>query len=145
MPRKPSAKVVLARGALSEVVLAIADGMAEAGRTIIETAHAPDSPLLPYPTGEGLPKQGGVLTFVDGKKVSGWSQRGVQPKKPRAAQPGKGATTIVGWGFPARFVDRGTIRTPAQPFAEAARDAVAPIIPAIIGRVSRPKIGGKSR
>lgn len=131
MPRAPSKRVVLNRAALSRLELAIADGLLEAGRTIIETADPPDSPLEPYPTGEGLPLQGGVLVYVDGKKVAGWSKRGVQPKKPRAARTPKGSMiAIVGFGFPGRFNELKT------PFLSPAVDQVAPhVIPIVADAV----------
>lgn len=135
MARKPSQRVVLAREALTAVGLAIADGLFEVGRTIIETADPPDSPLDPYPIGEGLVKQGGVLVYVHGEKVAGWSQRGLQPAKPRArtsssaaamADERKGIVALVGWGFPGRLVNNGTINHPPNPFGSRAFDGVAP-------------------
>ncbi len=134
MARKPSARVVLNRQAVDQLRLAVADGLLEVGRTIIELAaeNAPDSPYEPYPTGEGLPKQGGVLAMIDNQKVGGWSQRGTQPRKPKAARNSKGITVIAGFGFPARFAELGTVRTPAQPFLSPAEAEVRPHIPDII-------------
>jgi hypothetical protein len=142
---KPSAKVVLNRGKLDAAVLAVADGFLEVGKTIVELAgeSAPDSPYDPYPTGQGLPNQGGVLVSVNGAKTAGWSQRGTQPKMPRAARGMKqGIVTIVGFGYPARFAEMGTVRTPAHPFLAPARDQVKGHIPEIVGEISRPTIGG---
>jgi hypothetical protein len=145
--RGVSAKVRLRHDALDELTRMVADGATEAGKAIVEiaSAHAPDSPYEPYPTGEGLPKQGGVLTYVNGDKVDGWSLRGVQPAKPRAARiivKAHSVTTLIGFGFPGRFAEGGTIRTPAQPFLAPARDAVGPEgIANIIGDVVRPRLG----
>ena len=144
---KLSAKVVLRREALPEIDRAVADGLFEAGKRIVEraSASAPDSPYDPYPTGEGLPKQGGVLAYVGGQKVNGWSIRGPQPAKPRAARMAVRAhsvTVIVGFGFPARLAETGTVDTPAQPFLAPSRDAEAPSIPATVGSVTRPRLGG---
>lgn len=146
--RGVSKKVRLRREALSEVTRAVADGFLEAGIVLVEqaSASAPDSPLDPYPTGEGLPKQGGVLVYVGNDKVAGWSTRGPQPAKPRAARPllkQHSVTAIIGFGFPARFAETGTVDTPSQPFLTPARDRLAPSIPAIVGDVAKPKIGGK--
>lgn len=148
MARRPSARVVLNRARLNEVTLIVADGLLEVGRTIVEVAaaRAPDSPFDPYPTGEGLPKQGGVLVYAGGQKTAGWSQRGGQPKKPRSV---RGTTkqhsvvAIVGFGFPARLAERGTLRHRGQPFLTPTRDEVRPHIPAIVGPITRPRIGGK--
>jgi hypothetical protein len=131
MPRKPSKRVRIAREKLTAVGLAVADGLLEVGRTIIEVADPPDSPLEPYPTGQGLVLQGGVLVFVHGEKVAGWSQRGLQPKTPRPsagtpAEERKAIVALVGWGFPGRLVQMGTLDTPAQPFGTTAFDQVAP-------------------
>lgn len=143
---KPSARVVLNRAKFDgTIALAVGDGLMEVGRTVVELAaeNAPDSPYDPFPTGEGLPKQGGVIVMVHGQKIAGWSQRGTQPKLPRAARGMKqGVVAIVGFGFPARFAEMGTIRTPAKPFLTPARDQVKPHIPDIVGEISRPKIGG---
>lgn len=142
-----SAKVKLRKAALDEAVRIVADGAFEAGRVIVEiaSANAPDSPYDPYPTGEGLPKQGGVLAYVGGEKVDGWSIRGPQPAKPRAARvmvKSRFISVLVGFGFPARFAEGGTIRTPAQPFLAPARDQVGPQgVANIIGDVVRPQLG----
>lgn len=120
MARKPSSRVVLARAGLDELRLAVADGLLEVGQTIVETADPPDA--TPY--GEGLVTHGGVLVYADRKKVAGWSQRGTQPKKPRAARLGRGITLLVGWGFPGRFQEFGTVHHRAQPFATPAAQEV---------------------
>lgn len=141
MARKPSARVVLARSALTTLGVAVADGLLEVGRTIVEVADPPDSPDLPYPTGEGLPLQGGVLVYAEGKKVAGWSQRGLQPKKPRAAETPKGAVVaIVGFGFPGRFKEGGTVNDPASPFLSPALDQTAPHIGEIMAGVVGPEL-----
>lgn len=145
--RGVSKVVVLRRNALPRVTRIIADGLHEWGRVVVEqaSADAPDSPLDPYPIGEGLPKQGGVLTYVGKDKVDGWSIRGPQPNKPAAARPLLGpdsATVIAGFGFPARFAETGTIDTPSQPFLRPAFDRLAPAAPKIIGTITRAKIGG---
>lgn len=145
--RGVSAKVRLRKGALDDVTYIVADGLQEAGRVIVEraSANAPDSPYDPYPTGEGLPKQGGVLTYVGGQKVDGWSVRGPQPAKPRAARPlvkAHSVSTLVGFGFPARFAEGGTVKQPARPFLAPARDSVGVGgVANIVGDVTRPRLG----
>jgi hypothetical protein len=119
MARGPTARVVLNRAAVDQVMLGSIDGLFELTVTIIEDAatRAPDSPYDPYPTGEGLPKQGAALAYAKGGKVAGWSQRGKQPSKPRAVKPkDNGFVVIGGFGFPAHLAEGGTIRQPAQPF-----------------------------
>lgn len=147
-PRGVSKRVVLRREALSAVTRIVAEGLHESGRVIVEqaSADAPDSPLDPYPTGEGLPKQGGVLTYVGSDKVDGWSIRGPQPNKPRALRPllkKHSVTTAAGFGFPARFAEMGTIDTPTQPFLRPTFDRIAPAVPKIVGKITRPLLGGR--
>lgn len=149
--RGVSAKVKLRKAALDDVTFIVADGAMEAGRVIVEiaSANAPDSPHDPYPTGEGLPKQGGVLVYVAGEKVDGWSIRGLQPAKPRAGRvlvKTHSVTALVGFGFPGRFAEGGTVNQPAQPFLAPARDQVGPQgVANIIGSVTRPRLRSAGR
>lgn len=137
-------KMVVNRAAIDEVTLAMADGLFALGKAIVEEAsgRAPDSPYDPYPKGEGLPKQGGVLAYVNGKKVAGWSLTGKQPKPPRAARvsKGRGVVVIVGWGFPGRFQEFGTVRHGAQPFFTPAVDATLPRATGIMAPIIGPKL-----
>jgi hypothetical protein len=140
-------RMELNQSRLDDVTLAVADGLFEAGRTIVELAseRAPDSPYDPFPAGEGLPKQGGVLVYVANKKTHGWSIRGDQPVKPRAARLTTklhSVVAIIGFGFPGRFNEAGTIRQPARPFLTPSANEVAPHIPEIVGSVTRPKLAG---
>lgn len=146
MPRKPSAKVVLNRAGLTLVGLALADGFMEAGKTIVEIAsdNAPDSPYDPYPTGEGLPKQGGVLVYVKGQKVDGWSTRGTQPKIDRRTADRSGLiTAIIGFGFPGRFAEFGTLKHGAQPFLTPAMNSVVPQIANVMEPAVRARLGSR--
>jgi len=136
MARKASARVVLNRQALSEVHLALAEGVEEVCRTVIETADPPDAP----PYGEGLVKGGGWLVYADSKKVGGGSLQGTQPKKPRAAALIAGITGIVGWGFPGRFLETGTSDTAAQPFFTPAAMQTAEHAPEIMRGVVGPRL-----
>lgn len=129
MARKPSARVVLNRSALTRLGLAVADGVEEIARTCVEVADAPDA--TPY--GEGLVNAGGWLVFVDGKKVAGGSLRGGQPKKPRrVAVPTGMIVGMAGWPFPARFQEAGTVNQPARPFFAPAVTRTAAAAPGIM-------------
>lgn len=143
MARKPSAKVVLARRQFDELTIGVADALADWAKSVITEAagNAPDSPYDPYPLGEGLPKQGGVLAYVSGLKVFGWSLRGVQPKKPRAMRvPAKEHAIAVagGFGFPARLAEAGSIRQPGQPFLAPVFNRRKHEIPEWVARFMRP-------
>lgn len=113
MARRPSARLMLNRAALDEVQLALADGVEEIARTIVETANPPDA----TPFGQGLVTQGGWAVYVGSKKVAGGSLAGIQPKKPRSFKTAPDAITgIAGFGFPARFQEIGTVHERARPF-----------------------------
>lgn len=138
MARKPSARVVLNRERLTAVGVAVADGVAEVCRTIIEVAEPPDA----APFGEGLVTRGGYLVYLGPKKVAGWMTGGLQPKKPRKfrVQGTSGITAMVGFGFPARFQEFGTVHHGAQPFFVPAIEQVIPHIPAIMRSVVGPAL-----
>lgn len=141
MARGPTKRVRLAREALTAVGVAVADGLLEVGRTIVETTRPPDSPLEPYPLGQGLPLQGGVLVYLHGQKVAGWSQRGLQPKKPRnGATPKDAIVALVGFGFPGGLKEGGTLHDPPHPFLSPATDEVTPHIPAILAEIVGPAL-----
>lgn len=130
MARKPSARVVLARSALDRVDLAVADGVTEFVRTVIEVAEPPDA--TPY--GEGLVTRGGWLVYAGPNKVAGGSLDGRQPKKPRAlrVRDSHQIQGIAGFGFPGRFQEHGTATQAAQPFLTPVVVELAPHAPAIM-------------
>jgi hypothetical protein len=93
------------------VFLAIADGLYALAMEIGEEAarRAPDAPAY----GQGLPLNWGANAWALGKKVAG------DPKvqKPRAMRLDRNAAqAVVGFGFPARFNETGTVNQPARPF-----------------------------
>lgn len=140
-------KIAFNRAKVDEAVLAIADGAVAWAQETVEgmIPDAPDSPYMPFPTGEGLPKQGGVLAYFDGKKIAGWSPLGKQPRVPRAARISRtrGLVLIMGWGFPARFNEFGTVRTPAQPFVARGFNEGMGRFVEVAGPVVRAKLGSK--
>lgn len=145
MARGLTQRVVLHRETIDAVILGGVDGLFALAKDVVleAAANAPDSPYDPYPAGEGLPKQGGVLVYVGNTKTHGWSIRGDQPKKPRSARLSTKQHSVValaGFGFPGRFSERGTIRQRAQPFLAPSRDEVAPRIPEIVGEITRPAL-----
>jgi hypothetical protein len=132
-------RVELNRRALHELALAFADGVHEVGKRIVEVADPPDA--APY--GEGLITRGGVLTYVDAKKVAGWTKEGEQPSKPRSVvirRERGNILAIVGFGFPGHFQELGTVHHRAQPFLTPAVSRVEPEAIAILDRVVRPKL-----
>jgi hypothetical protein len=145
MARGFTKRVVLQRSTIDAVILGSIDGLfALAKDVVLEAAkNAPDSPYDPYPAGEGLPKQGGVLAFAKGGKVNGWSQRGNQPAKPRAvrdASKGSGFLVVGGFGFPAHFAELGTIREHARPFLTPALMAKVPDAAPYVAKAVRARL-----
>lgn len=132
-------RVVLNRKAFAEIDLAIADGLFAVAERVIETASPPDAP----PYGKGLVQGGGAVGFLGGKKVNGTTIGGRQIKKPRALRVGRTeAVGVAGWGFPARFVELGTVDTRAQPFlTPAVMSVVGGDAGAVITEAIRKKLG----
>lgn len=119
MPPRTGARVVMNRQAVDTLVLDAADGIVKLAEAIIEEAkpNAPDAP----PLIEGLPQQGGVGGWVDRKRVVPGRVR--YPRTATASRAGvaggagnTGIVVLVGWGFPARFNEIGTVHQPARPF-----------------------------
>ncbi len=129
-----SSRVKLNRAALHGVALAVADGFLEVGKEIVVTADPPDA----TPFGAGLVTRGGTLVYVGADKVGGWGIDGKQPKKPRAfaVKGTSGIHGVVGFGFPARFQEFGTVHHGAQPFFTPAVDRVIPRITSIIRKAA---------
>lgn len=131
---RTSTRVVLNRAALDRAVLAIADGFADAGQESVEMADPPDAP----PFGVGLAETGGTLTYVNGKKIAGYGRDGKQPRKPRAVRVKRSdLITIVGFGFPGRFQEFGTVNHAAQPFLTPVMLAIKGEVEGIVRRHTR--------
>ena len=110
MARKKA--VVINREALHSLDLGIAEGLEALARMALAETRPPDA----APFGVGLIEGGGTISYVDGKKVGGDAD-----KKPRGMKVrGQGVAVGVGFGFPARFVETGTVRQPARPFLSPA-------------------------
>lgn len=118
MPRRPSARVVMNRQAVDAIWLGYADGMQQVGLNVLERTRprVPDRP----PIGKGLVKSGRATTYVNGQKVAGTSNA------PRASHPPGGIITVIGYGFPGRFNEVGTIHQPARPFLTPGMAAEVP-------------------
>jgi hypothetical protein len=141
------------RGTFDAVSLGAADGLFEIAKEIVDVASglAADSPRPPYPLGEGLPRQGGAVAWVGKKKVNNASNDGSQVAKPRslvlleretAQGEAVAATAIAGYGFPARFVELGTVDHPAQPFLTPAAMQVVPGGEAVLSAAMQRRLKG---
>lgn len=135
-----TSRMVLNRKAFAEVELAEVDGMFAVAERVLEVARVPDAP----PHGRGLIEGGGAIAYAGRKKVNGTLIGGRSIKKPRDARlDPSGLTVIVGFGFPARFVELGTIDTPAEPFLTPAVAAVVPNAEVIVSAATRRRLAGQ--
>lgn len=117
-----TSRVVLNRAAFAEIDLAIADGLFAVALRVLEVVRVPDAP----PYGQGLVQGGGAIAYLGNRKVAGTTIGGKQIKKPRSLNTRDGqAVAIVGFGFPARFVELGTLHNHAEPFLTPAVGQVA--------------------
>lgn len=103
MARKISSRTVVNRKALSAISAGFVDGLEELGRTIVERVEPPDDPA----TKERIVGDYGV--WANGRKVAGGAS------KPRAARVKEGITLIVGYPFPMRLQELGSVHQPARP------------------------------
>lgn len=117
-PRGPSKRVVMNREAVGALLVGYADGLHQVGLDVIAAAHVPDAP----PLGVGLVNKWGVATVAVGKRVASSGPVGNIPRE--GAAPKGSITTVVGYGFPGRFVELGTSDTAPQPFLTPAIGAV---------------------
>lgn len=124
MARK--SRVVINRAALDEVTGGLADGVFDITRAILRVSEADAPDAEPY--GEGLVMRGGAVTFVGRKRVhqvrtDGQSTNILKPKGSRGVTGDERAGQIlglVGWGFPAMFLEFGTVHAAPHPFFTAA-------------------------
>lgn len=125
------ARVVLNREALSQLDRVMATGLESLAMRVIQTAKPPDAEKgvgyiggqrFQRTPGRALADNGGWLAYVDGKRVGGWHE---VTRKPRAFKVrGRGVSIAVGFSFPARFQELGTVRQPPRPFLTPAVQAV---------------------
>lgn len=107
MARKVSSRTVVNRKALDAISGGIVDGLAHMGATIIGRTRPPDA----EPFGKGLVTTGDWGVWAGTRKVAGTAS------KPRGVKTAKGTIVmVVGFGFPGRFQELGTINQPARPF-----------------------------
>ena len=131
-------KVVVNRAAFTEWQLGVADGLFEAAKDALAATKVPDAP----PYGQGLVEGGGALAWLDGKKVGGTTIGGRAISKPRGLRTARGeAVAIVGFGFPGRFVELGTVDTAANPFTTAGVMSVVGNVPAEVGAGVAKRLG----
>lgn len=102
-------------------------GMADIGRAVLDAAVVPDAP----PYGKGLVETGAFIVVRGGDEVAGTAEL------PRSVDPGRGVTLAVGYDFPGRFLEGGTIKMAAQPFVTPAVLSVLPRKAAIMRAANR--------
>jgi hypothetical protein len=132
MARKVSTRVVMNRRTLSAIDEGFVQGFEAIGQKVIATTKPPDA----APFGQGLVTTGAYGVWANNRKVAG------PATKPRGARFGQGVHLFIGYGFPARFQELGTVKQPARPFLGPVMDSVMPSTPQIVapymkGRLAR--------
>jgi len=132
-------RVVLNRAAFDAITLAEADGVFEVAKEVLDVVNVPDAPAF----GQGLIEGGGAVAWAAGKKVGGTTIGGKAIAKPRGLKtPSNQVVAIVGFGFPARFVELGTVDTHANPFLTRAVMQVTPGADVIISKATARRLAG---
>ncbi len=104
--KRVSKSVVINRAALTALGEGIADGLLAVGQRTLDLADPNVPDALPY--GVGLVKTGAHVVYIRGKKVGGNATLRRVDKS--------GIVLYVGYGFPGRFQEEGTVNQPARPF-----------------------------
>lgn len=130
MARKVSSRTVVNRKALTAIRAGLVDGMEAVGQAIVGQTRPPDDPTTVHKI------EGDWGVWSDGRKVAGTAA------KPRGAGIKQGVTLLVGFPFPARFNEMGTIHQPARPFFTPTVTEVVPgtgkyLSPAVRKRLGR--------
>jgi len=112
-----TSRVELNRAAVGEVFAAMGYGLLALADAMLANTHPHDH----EPFGQGLVRAGGTAVWVNGKKTGGKASK---PRELRLQNPG--AAAIVGYGFPGRFEELGTVDTPAHPFLTPGVMGLAP-------------------
>ena len=136
--RKESSRVVMNRAALTALAQGIADGYGQFGQTVLDVARpmVPDAP----PYGLGLVNSGGWVVFANGRKVGGTANVRLG-RRDQNRPPRQGIALFVGYAFPGRFAERGTVRTRAQPFLSPALFETLPRLPALVRDATAARLG----
>jgi hypothetical protein len=126
MARRISSRVVLNRKCLTAIREGEVAGLEAFGQAVLATAqpNVPDD--IPY--GEGLVTEGDYGVWSDGKKVAGGGG------KPRGVRTKEGVTLVVGFPFPMRFYEKGTVHQPARPVLTP---AMLGELGSVVGHMSR--------
>lgn len=139
MARAYKSRVELNRKAFAEIELAEADALFEVAQEVLMAVDAPDA----APFGQGLVQGGGAIAYLGRKKVAATQIGGRDVKKPRSLRLKEGESAVaVGYGFPGRFVELGTVDAPAQPFLTPAVARVVPGAEVIISKSIQKRLAG---
>lgn len=111
MARKVNVRTVLNRQALDQMRAGWVDGFEDLALEVLAYADVPDAD----PQDIGLVERGGWGIWADGKKVAG------PGNKPRGLRVKRYVVVMaVGYGFPGRFQETGTVNQPPNPFVTPA-------------------------
>lgn len=116
-------RVVLDPKVVDEIRSAAAEGLLAFAEEILAKANPPDA--TPY--GVGLVDNHGIAVFIDGRQVAGDAQ-----VPPQADVLATGISAFVGYGFPGRFQELGTINQAARPFLTPATVSASAQVPDLL-------------
>lgn len=139
MARAYKSRVELNRKAFEAIQLAETDAMFEVAKEVLSVVQVPDAP----PYGKGLLEGGGAIGFFGSKKVASTQIGGRDVAKPRSLRLKANESAVaVGFGFPARFVELGTVDTAANPFLSRAVAFVMPDADVIVSTAISKRLAG---
>ena len=139
MARAYKSRVEFNRKAFAALELAEADALHDVARVVLQVVDVPDAP----PFGQGLREGGGAITYLGKKKVAATQIGGRDVSKPRTLRlKVDEVVTAVGFGFPGRFVELGTVDAPANPFLTRAVASVLPDAEVIISKTVAKRLAG---
>lgn len=139
MARAYKSRVEVNRKAFAAIELAETDALFEVAKEVLSVVRVPDAP----PYSQGLTEGGGAIGYQGKKKVAATSIGGRDVKKPRSLRLREGESVVaVGYGFPGRFVELGTVDAPANPFLTRAVAFVMPEAKVIIGKTIQKRLAG---
>lgn len=107
-------RIEINRAALDAITGATADGLFDIARAIVRVAEsrAPDAP----PYGQGLVEGGGAMVWANGKQVNRTPPEVKKPRGLTIKSQRHSVVAVAGFGFPAMFLELGTVHSSAEPF-----------------------------
>ena len=152
-------RLVLNKAALNQVDLGLAEGTFTVARAILRVSEsrAPDASKGFYPKkwggeprrlGQGLVMRGAAVVWAGRKRVDQvrTDGRSETVKKPRGSSRLLAGNIygLVGWGFPAMFLELGTVNMHARPFLTPAVQEILGDVPILLSQAMQRRLRGEA-